>query len=221
MSRPRRSRNFIVPVALTVAAAGLGLYLWLGNKSNAQSSSAPRPNQVHDEGMVEQPSQPKPRPNPGQKRTIAVVVREDSVGLLWNLPTPLNLSTTNLFILVHSPGSGGNPERVYKLAGDVFPKDYPREYIMPYTVETALLSLLRHLAPEAVYMDESLVGEGGAAISGLLEGNWVGAVVVAVGDQGKGKNQVDGWRQNVQRFGRRCAIIQRSGIRGDWASRVG
>lgn len=169
-----------------------------------------------DEGF-EQHRQPRPRANPtGSKKKIAIVVREGALGLLWNLPASLNLATTDIFILVYSPQSTSNPEKVYKLAKDKFPKDYPQEYILPYTIEAALMPLLRHLAPEAVYMDESLVGEEGAAVAGLLEGNWVGAViVVSSGDQG------DGWQQTVQKFGRRCTIIAKSGIQKDWNGRVG
>lgn len=171
----------------------------------------------------EHPQQLRPRVNPtGSKKKIAIVVREGALGLLWNLPTSLNLATTDIFILVHSPQSTDNPEKVYQLVKDKFPKNYPREYIIPHTTEAALLPLLRHLAPEAVYMDESLVGEGGATVAGLLEANWVGAViVVAIGDQGKGKGVVDGWQQDVQRFGKRCTIITKSNIRGDWTARVG
>lgn len=199
---------------------------------NGQSSGSRRPprNQVDhdrttevDEARFEQHQASKPRPGPtgSAKRKIAIVVREEALGLLWNLPTPLNLANTDVFVLVHSPKSGGNPEKVYKVAKDVFPRDYPREYIMPYMIEEALMPLLRHLAPEAVYLDESLVGEGGSTVAGLLDGNWVGAVVVATADQGKGKGAIDGWQQGMQKYGRRCTVIARSGIRSDWAGRVG
>lgn len=235
MFRPRKSRSFLVPIALTATAAlaGLGLYLLLGNNgTDGQSSNSQQRSygqREHDrttgvdEGEFEQHQQPRPRANPtgSGKKKIAIIVREDALGLLWNLPTPLNLATTDIFVLVHSPQSKSNPEKVYKLAKDMFPKEYPREYIMPYTVEEALMPLLRHLAPETVYMDESLVGEGGAAVAGLLEGNWVGAVVVVTADKGKGSGAMDGWQQGVQRFGRRCTIIAKSGIRSDWAGRVG
>ncbi|KAH8147977.1 uncharacterized protein LAJ45_08079 [Morchella importuna] len=229
MSRPRRSRNLLVPIGISVTAAvvGLGLYFWQQNSSPASSSSGPVPQdqelsdhtRAGEEDGLDQ-SQAKQRPNPtgsGNKRTVVVVVREGAPGLLWNIPTPLNLKTTNVFILVHSPQSGGKPENAYKVIGNIFPADYPREYVLPYTIDGALLPLIRHLAPEVVYMDESLVGEDAASVTGLLEGNWVGAVVVATGDR-SGSSE---WRQNVQRFGRRCAVVDRSGIRGDWAGRVG
>lgn len=231
MSRPRRSRNLLVPIGLTVTAAvvGLGLYFWQQNSSPASSSSnGPVPQNQEpsdhtsraDEENGPDQSQATQRPNPtglGNKKTIVVVVREGAPGLLWNIPTPLNLKTTNVFILVHSPESGGKPENAYKVIGNIFPADYPREYVLPYTIEGALLPLIRHLAPEVVYMDESLVGEDAASVTGLLENNWVGAVVVATGDR-SGSTE---WRQNVQRYGRRCAVVDRSGIRGDWAGRVG
>ncbi|KAL0639392.1 hypothetical protein Q9L58_001619 [Maublancomyces gigas] len=233
MFRARKSKSFLIPLALTATAAlaGLGLYLLLGSNSNPDSrqSAASGQELVESERATEEadehPEQPRPRVNPtgSAKKKIAIVVREGALGLLWNLPTSLNLATTDIFILVHSPQSADNPEKVYQLVKDKFPKDYPREYIIPHTTEEALIPLLRHLAPEAVYMDESLVGEGGATVVGLLGGNWgIGAVVVvAVGDQGKGKAPVDGWQQNVQKFGKRCTVITKSNIRGDWTARVG
>lgn len=223
MSRFRKSRNFLVPLALTatVAFAGLGMYLLLGNNPNTQTPSSQRSAEREvDDHITEldegEPQQPKPR----TKKKIAIVVREDALGLLWNLPASLNLATTDIFILVHSPHSADNPEKVYELVKDKFPRNYPREYIIPHTTKEALPPLLQHLAPEAVYMDESLVGEGGAVVVGLLGGNWVGSVIV-VEDQGKGKGVVDDWEQKVQRFGRRCVIISKSNIRGDWTRRVG
>lgn len=236
MSRLRKSKSFIVPLALTATAAlaGLGLYLLLGNNSSAQNPDSQRSSGAServehdritevDEEEFEQNQQLRPRASPtgSAKKKIAIAVREDALGLLWNLPASLNLATTDIFILVYSPQSAGNPEKVYKLVKDKFPKNYPREYIIPHTSEAALMPLLRHLAPEAVYMDESLVGEGGAVVVGLLEGNWVGTVIVVAGaDQGKGKGPVDGWQQKVQRFGRRCTIVAKSGIQRDWAGRV-
>lgn len=237
MSRLRKSKNFLVPLALTATAAlaGLGLYLLLGNNSNAQNPDLQRSSgtservehdritEVDEEEEFEQGQQLRPRANPtgSAKKKIAIAVREDALGLLWNLPTSLNLATTDIFIVVYSPQSDGNPEKVYQLVKDKFPKNYPREYIIPHTTEAALMPLLRHLGPEAVYMDESLVGEGGAAVVGLLEGNWVGAVIVVAGaDQGKGKGAADGWQQKVQRFGRRCTIVAKSGIQRDWVGRV-
>lgn len=227
MSRLRKSKSFLVPLALTATAAiaGLGLYLLLGSSSTQNPDPVERDRipEVGEEEF-ERPQQLRPRSTPtgSAKKKIAVAVREDALGLLWNLPTSLNLATTDIFILVYSQQSAGNPEKVYKLVKDKFPKNYPREYVIPHTTEAALLPLLRHLAPEAVYMDESLVGEGGASVAGLLEGNWVGAViVVSGGDPGKGKGAVDGWQQNVQKFGRRCTIVAKSGIQRDWMGRVG
>lgn len=227
MSRLRKSKSFLVPLALTATAAiaGLGLYLLLGNNSTENPDPAKRDGITEvGEEESEQPQRLRARTTPtgSAKRKIAVAVREDALGLLWNLPTSLNLATTDIFILVYSQQSAGNPEKVYKLVKDKFPKNYPREYILPHTTEAALLPLLRHLAPEAVYMDESLVGEEGESVVKLLEGNWVGAiVVVSGGDPGKGKGSVDGWQKNVQKFGRRCTIVAKSGIQRDWTGRVG
>jgi hypothetical protein len=61
--------------------------------------------------------------------------------------------------------------------------------IMPFTTRTGHLHLLRSLAPEIVYIQESLCGEEGE-IAGSLTG-WVKQTVVVIGDEGGQGGLVD------------------------------
>ena len=53
--------------------------------------------------------------------------------------------------------------------------------IMPFTTPTGYVHLLRHIAPEIVYVQETLSGSGGDAV--LHIAGWVGQVVLVVGDE--------------------------------------
>lgn len=53
--------------------------------------------------------------------------------------------------------------------------------IMPFTTPSGYVHLLRHIAPEIVYVQETLSGPGGDAV--LHIAGWVGQVVLVVGDE--------------------------------------
>ncbi|KAL8776538.1 MAG: hypothetical protein Q9213_008233 [Squamulea squamosa] len=53
--------------------------------------------------------------------------------------------------------------------------------IMPFTTPTGHIHLLRHLAPGIVYLQETLSGPGGDTLSQIS--NWVGQIVLVVGDE--------------------------------------
>ncbi|KAL9117263.1 MAG: hypothetical protein Q9187_006203 [Circinaria calcarea] len=53
--------------------------------------------------------------------------------------------------------------------------------IMPFTTPSGYVHLLRHIAPEMVYVQETLSGPGGDAV--LHIAGWVGQVVLVVGDE--------------------------------------
>ncbi|MCJ1283052.1 hypothetical protein MMC26_002379 [Xylographa opegraphella] len=52
--------------------------------------------------------------------------------------------------------------------------------IMPFTTATGYVSLLRHIAPEVVYVQSTLSGPGGDVVKHIS--GWVGQVVLVVGD---------------------------------------
>ena len=69
-------------------------------------------------------------------------------------------------------------------------------HILPFTTPTGHVHLLRHLAPNTVYMQESLCGseEQGENLKAIEE--WVGQVVVVLGDDAAGAGLVDTETEN-------------------------
>lgn len=53
--------------------------------------------------------------------------------------------------------------------------------IMPFTTPTGHIQMLRHLGPEIVYMQATLAGVGGDAITHVS--SWVGQIILVVGDE--------------------------------------
>ncbi|KAL8994441.1 MAG: hypothetical protein Q9169_005586 [Polycauliona sp. 2 TL-2023] len=107
--------------------------------------------------------------------------------------------------------------------------------IMPFTTSTGHVHLLRHLAPEMVYLQETLSGPGGDAVSQIS--NWVGRIVLVVGDESGHGGLVDSederghpsheardrWWQDDPRIGLGKGIEVVDGLRlgDDWRRRVG
>jgi hypothetical protein len=58
------------------------------------------------------------------------------------------------------------------------------ESIMPFSTVGGFVHMLKHLAPELVYVSDSLSGKNGSNISGLK--GWVSQVVVVVGGDAAG-----------------------------------
>ncbi|KAL8695998.1 MAG: hypothetical protein Q9201_007874 [Fulgogasparrea decipioides] len=106
--------------------------------------------------------------------------------------------------------------------------------IMPFTTPTGHVHLLRHLAPEIVYLQETLSGPGGDAISQIA--NWVGRIVLVVGDEAGHGGLVDSederghpsheardrWWQDDARIGLGKGVEVVDGLRlgDDWRRRV-
>lgn len=106
--------------------------------------------------------------------------------------------------------------------------------IMPFTTSTGHVHLLRHLAPEIVYLQETLSGAGGDALSQIS--NWVGRIVLVVGDESGHGGLVDSederghpshedrdrWWQDDPRIGLGKGVEVVDGLRlgDDWRRRV-
>ena len=106
--------------------------------------------------------------------------------------------------------------------------------IMPFTTPTGHVHLLRHLAPEIVYIQETLSGSKGDAISNIS--NWVGQVVLVVGDESghgglvdsederghPGHEARDRWWEDDPRIGLGKGVEVVEGLRvgEDWRRRV-
>lgn len=105
--------------------------------------------------------------------------------------------------------------------------------IMPFTSPNGHLHLLRSLAPELIYLPESLCGENGE-IADRLSG-WVKQTVVILGtegghgglvdtddEDGSGKAHADGWWQKDDRtgLGKRLAVVDSLKVGDDWRRRI-
>ena len=104
---------------------------------------------------------------------------------------------------------------------------------MPFTSPSGYVHLLRHIAPEVVYIQETLSGPGGDAVTHIS--GWVGQVVLVVGDesghgglvdsedeQGASGEEGEKWWQHDPRIGLGKGIEVVDGLRvgEDWRRRV-
>ncbi len=107
--------------------------------------------------------------------------------------------------------------------------------ILPFTTPTGHVHLLRHLAPEIVYLHEKLSGRDGDVITHIS--GWVGQVVLVVGDKGghgglvdseddeghSGGQSCDRWWEKDSRIGlgKGIEVVEGLRVREDWRRRVG
>lgn len=103
--------------------------------------------------------------------------------------------------------------------------------ILPYTSPNGHKHILRSLAPEVVYIQESLCGRDGEVVSDLS--GWVRQTVIVIGDEGGHGGLVDTddesagrqhetWWQKEERtgLGKRVAVVESLKIGEDWERRV-
>ncbi|KAI5844404.1 hypothetical protein DFP73DRAFT_496060 [Morchella snyderi] len=235
-------------------------------------------------------------PPPAKKKSVAVVVSErkaleghdsDSdfeetglpMSLLSYLQYPLDLSMTEMNILIYSPHLSTHPlthftetqsarlarrdsasqpvlrraasalatnTSTYNIATSLLPASYPLEHILPFTDSTSITPLLRVLAPEVVYIEELItIPSSGDIVAGLLEGGWVGSVVIVlVGEDDqfaglidsddeeespvemrKSKGEGRWWGDNSPggiraRFGGRVQVVEGWVLADDWRRRI-
>jgi len=116
--------------------------------------------------------------------------------------------------------------------------------ILPFTTPTGYIHILRHLAPETVYISDqpTLIGDEGRHITDLR--GWVGQVIVVVGDDGTGglvdtETETEGetdteaagrrgrkgeeWyeRSDMVGLGKGVEIVDIRKVGEDWSRRVG
>ncbi|RPB03281.1 hypothetical protein L873DRAFT_1670350 [Choiromyces venosus 120613-1] len=133
----------------------------------------------------------------------------------------------------------------FTLAASMLPSECPLEHILPFTQEESIIPLLRILAPETVYIEEPLtLPSSGAIVSTLLEGGWVGNVVVGlIGDDDQLAQLMDSDDEKIQEeektrkgegkwwgteaqgsvrgtFGNRVQIVEGWVLIEDWRRRV-
>lgn len=107
--------------------------------------------------------------------------------------------------------------------------------IMPFTTATGHIHILRHIAPEIVYLQETLSGEKGDVITSISK--WVGQIVLVVGDETGHGGLVDSederahastdirerWWQDDPRIGlgKGLEVVEGLRVGEDWRRRVG
>lgn len=104
--------------------------------------------------------------------------------------------------------------------------------IMPFNTPTGHVHILRHIAPDFVYIQESLTGHKGETVHNLT--GWVRQVVVVVGAEGARGPLVDSddesalgdqkekwWqKEGVIGLGKRIDVVDAVRVGDDWKRRV-
>ena len=101
--------------------------------------------------------------------------------------------------------------------------------IMPFTTPAGYIPILKHLAPETVYLQETL-SDSGNAIPQVK--NWIGHdIVLVVGESGHGglvdsedeQEEKDKWWHNDPRvgLGKGVEIVDGLRVGEDWRRRIG
>ena len=104
--------------------------------------------------------------------------------------------------------------------------------IMPFSTATGYVHLVRHLAPDLVYVQESLTGSEGDAVQHIS--GWVRQVIVVVGDEGGRGGLIDSddesaladkgekwWqKEGVTGIGKRIDVVDVLRVGDDWRRRV-
>ena len=145
---------------------------------------------------------------------------------------------------IYSPSSGANTPRTSGLATatPAFRALYAEAQgmveqetmILPFTTVSGHVHILRHLAPEVVYIQESLSGDNGDAVAHIS--GWVGQVVVVVGAEGLHGGLVDSeddaahegdsgekWWQKEERvgLGRGVEVVEGMRVGEHWSRKFG
>lgn len=105
--------------------------------------------------------------------------------------------------------------------------------IMPFTTPTGHVHILRHLAPDCVYLQESLAGNNGDVVTHLQTWLRQDVVLVVGADGGHGgladseseaepTAKTEQWWEREDRVGRGRGVVVVEGLRvgDDWARRI-
>ncbi|KAK5173473.1 uncharacterized protein LTR77_002154 [Saxophila tyrrhenica] len=233
------------------------------------------------------------------KKTVAIVVSADTnadigynndssaefttehASILSHLPSTHDPSTTDLFVLIYSPGLTTLPPLSYRpgpqstmgssysqistpavTPGSELQSMSPRPaaadgpssqfnalysqslalvssptQILPFTTPDGFVHILRHLAPQLVYVSDALAGEEGDAVAQLK--GWVGHTVLVAGDEGFGglvdtdtdtdeegrrrKGGKERWWEDASfvGLGKDVEVVDAARVGEDWGRRVG
>ena len=109
---------------------------------------------------------------------------------------------------------------------------------MPFTTQDGYVHILRHLAPQLVYISDTLSGDEGEGVAQLK--GWVGHTVLVAGEGGHGgladtetetEDERDG-REKVKKWqwyenssfvglGKEVEVVDAGRVGEDWSRRVG
>lgn len=102
--------------------------------------------------------------------------------------------------------------------------------IMPFSTATGYVHLVRHLAPDLVYVQDSLTGKEGDAVQHIS--GWVRQVIVVIGDEGGRGGLIDSddesaladkgekWWHGATGIGKRIDVVDALRVGDDWRRRV-
>jgi hypothetical protein len=106
--------------------------------------------------------------------------------------------------------------------------------ILPFTTRDGYVSILRHLAPQLVYISDTLSGDEGESIAHLK--GWVGHTILVAGDEGHGgladTETEDEGNGNERKYrwyedssfvglGKDVEVVDAVRVGEDWSRRVG
>lgn len=147
---------------------------------------------------------------------------DEDRGILANVPPqPVVEETSGLF------------KTLYNQAEAIVERE---TMILPFSSERGHRNILKSLAPEVVYVQESLCGRDGEVVADL--GGWVRQVVVVIGDEGGAGGLVDTtddegarrreekgeekWWMREERtgLGKRVAVVEGVKVGDDWRRRI-
>ena len=150
-------------------------------------------------------------------------------------------SPTPLFAMVHHGSSNilprlnassGNPafNSVYSHALSLVETE---TMVLPFTSRNGHVHILRHLKPQIVYLQESLAGEDGSAVTQIQTWLRHDLVLVVGAESGHGgladseseaetKDKEEKWWQREDRvgLGRGVVVVDSMRVSDDWAKRV-
>lgn len=140
------------------------------------------------------------------------------------------MKETNIY---RSSGSNGTTafNAMYSQALSLVEKE---TMVLPFTTPTGHVHILRHLAPETVYLQESLAGNDGEIITHLQSWLRHDVVLVVGAESGNGgladseseaeqaQKRSEHWWEKEERVGRGRGVVVVEGLRvgDDWARRI-
>ena len=122
------------------------------------------------------------------------------------LKNQVSVPSWNVFVLVLG-GAGVDESVRAEIGGRV------EEFVLRFEKATALAPMPKQLGPEVVFAKEGLVAGEGGIIGSLLDGGWVGGIVVSREASGE-------WETGVRRYGRWCKVVDKEELRAKWAVRI-